>query len=360
MSAETQQINGHTFVHVKTLADQWHTTTSAILATGKPHQIPAKYRRTIDRQAWVDVEGLWKRVQKAKRPSGLDEQVWEWLLTLPDSGREYGQSKNRKEARQVKRMSSTGVHGSWAFLRNDHPTLGAIADALNSKQIILRKKNNRIQVLAQTLSNRLDTRTSSLLAVNKRQGVPQKFIHREWKRTWVDLEGLKERVENTEHGSALLKDVKQAIRLLDEWEEPPVFAKIKPEETASVSKKQQTKFANAPCAMCKQPCEVAVEANKRAVHNTERINKLTARVDSIEAGDKKATQAMREKKTPFDALSRRVSGLASHTDRLDAKTDGLESRVSVVEDTSKWLSWSLAAVLSVRLIGFTLRWLKRK
>lgn len=292
-----------------------------------------------------------------------------------------------------------------------------IRHALDNKQVIWRWKNNHVHVLAQTLSNYLDTRTSSLLAVNKKQGVPSKFIHREWKRTWVDLEGLKQRVQNTEHESILLKGLKQVIEILDTWKpvgaHPPIVEE--PEESASASKpEQEHKLV--------KPCDVAVEANKRAVHNTERLNKLTrdeaalenmifkyrdacsvdlatqskrldrifndlrnlglhvfgrdynqmpdnalglfnkltARVDSIEAGDKQAVQAMTEKRTPFDALSQRVGGLVTHVDRLDAKTEGMESRVSVLEDTSKWLSWSLAAVLSLRFVGLTLRMLKRK
>ena len=292
-----------------------------------------------------------------------------------------------------------------------------IRHALDKKQILWRYKNDHIQVLAQTLSNWLDTRTSSLLAVNKKQGVPGKYIHREWKRTWVDLEGLKKRVQHTEHGSALLKGLKQVIEILDAYKaaytRPPIAGE--PEESASASKpEQEHKLV--------KPCDVAVEANKRAVHNTERLNKLTrdeaalenlifkyrdacsvdlgtqskrldrifndlrnlglhvfgrdydqmpdntlglfnkltARVDAIEAGDKQAAQAMCEKRTPFDALSQRVSGIVTHADRLDTKTDGLVSRVSVLEDTSRWLSWTLAGVIGVRFLGLMLRLLRRK
>lgn len=253
----------------------------------------------------------------------------------------------------------------------EYPEPQDIRHALDNKQVLWRRKNKRIQVLAQTLSSFLDTRTSSLLAVNKKQGVPRKFIHREWKRTWVDLEGLKQRVQHTEHGSALLKGLKQVIEILDVLTTPSASAKQSKSASASAPK---------PSATAKS-CDLAVEANKRAVHNTERLNKLekhtnslsnrvddmeidvdglTQTVRCIEDGDKKAVQAMREKQTPFDALSRRVSSLVTHTNRLDGKTDGLESRVSVLEDTSKWLSWSLATLLSLRFVGLTLHWLRRK
>lgn len=302
-----------------------------------------------------------------------------------------------------------------------------IRHALDNRRVLWRYKNDRIQVLAQTLSNRLDTRTSSLLAVNKKQGVPAKYIHREWKQTWVDLEGLKQRVNHTEHESSLLKGLKQIIQCLDELSTPD-------------NRKVESASASAPGTKRKpiDVCDLAVEANKRAVQNTERLNKLTRdeaalenlifkyrdacsvdlgtqskrldmltdrthdldnrvkalehdvpqllnqmghdsnlskartsqltgrvhdledRVHRIEAGDKQATQLMAEGKTPLDALSRRVSSMVTHTDRLDAKTDGLENRVSVLEDTSKWLSWSLATVLGVRLLGLTLRLLRRK
>ena len=264
-----------------------------------------------------------------------------------------------------------------------------IRRALDKKQILWRYKNGHIQVLAQTLSNWLDTRTSSLLAVNKKQGVPGKYIHREWKRTWVDLEGLKKRVEHTEHGSALLKGLKQVIKGLDELTTPNDRAIL-----SSVEQKKQAKPKAKPGTKSNpiDVCEVAIEANKRAVHNTKRLNKLTRdeaaleniifktrdacsvdlytqskrldmfadRLHRIEAGDKQAVQAMAEKRTPFDALSQRVSGIVTHADRLDTKMDGLVSRVSVLEDTSKWLSWTLAGVISLRFIRLMLRMLKRK
>ncbi|MBQ5557068.1 MAG: hypothetical protein IIT36_00425 [Aeriscardovia sp.] len=272
-----------------------------------------------------------------------------------------------------------------------------ILHALSNKQVLWRYKNGHIQVLAQTLSNWLNTRTSSLLAVNKKQGVPGKYIHREWKRTWVDLEGLKKRVEHTEHGSALLKGLKQVVQILDDYKTAytrPLSVE-EPEESVSVEQKeQQTKPKKKPGTK-RNPidvCEVAEEANKRAVHNTERLNKLTRdeaalenlifttrdacsvdlftqskrldmfadRLHRIEAGDKQAVQAMAEKRTPFDALSQRVSGIVTHADRLDIKTEGLVSRVSVLEDTSKWLSWMLAGVIGIRFLSVMLRMLKRK
>lgn len=354
MTVETRVINQHTFVRVKTLADQWHTTTSSILATGKPHQIPAKYRRTINRQAWVDVEGLWNRIARAKRPSPIDEQIWAWLLTLPDTGKEYEQLlKDRKEAHRMTPWENGSI-----LVECDTPEQKDIHHALANRQVLWRSKNDRVQVLAQTLSNYLDTRTSSLLAVNKKQGVPAKYIHREWKVTWIDLEGLKKRVEHTEHGSALLKGLKQVIKGLDELTTPD-DSRVK---LSSVEQKKQAKPKAKPGTKHNpiDPVEVAVEADKRAVHNTERINHLEDRVDVIEAGDKKAVQAMREKHTPLDQLASRVGRLATQADGLDTRTDGLWSRVSVLEDTSKWLSWSLATVLSLRFLGVTLRWLKRK
>lgn len=273
-----------------------------------------------------------------------------------------------------------------------------IRHALDNRQVLWRYKNKRIQVLAQTLSNFLDTRTSSLLAVNKKQGVPGKYIHRAWKRTWVDLEGLKQRVNHTEHGSALLKGLKQVIENLDAYKaaytRPLIVEESQQSASASASKPSASAASgvfDASSASAK-PCDLAVEANKRAVHNTERLNKLTRdeaalenlifkyrdacsidlytqskrldmfadRLHRIEAGDKQATQAMAEKRTPFDALSQRVSGIVTHTDRLDTKTEGLVSRVSVLEDTSKWLSWMLAGVVGVRFLGLMLRMLKRK
>ena len=271
----------------------------------------------------------------------------------------------------------------------DNPEPQDIRHALDNKQVLWRYKNNRVQVLAQTLSSFLDTRTSSLLAVNKKQGVPAEFIHREWKRTWVDLKGLKVRVEHTVHGSALLKGLKQVIEILDAYKtaytRPPMVSAEQQAKSASAS--AASGVANASSASAK-PCDLAVEANKRAVHNTERLNKLDYqvqdvnvraealehdvpqllhsvcrledRVDRIEAGDKKATQLMAAKQTPLDALNKRVSSMVTHANRLDAKTDGLESRVSVLEDTSKWLSWSLATLVSLRFVGLTLRMLKRK
>lgn len=270
----------------------------------------------------------------------------------------------------------------------DKPKPEDIRRALDNMQILWRWKNGHIQVLAQTLSNCLKTRTSSLLAVNKKQGVPSKYIHREWKVTWIDLEGLKKRVENTEHGSLLLDNLKQVIKNLDGRKPAGVHPPI--EKPANALKR---------CVECKQTkrnpidvCEVAVEANKRAVHNTERLNKLTRdeaalenlifkyrdacstdlftqskrldmfadRLHRIEAGDKQAVQAMAEKRTPFDALSQRVSGIVTHADRLDIKTEGLVSRVSVLEDTSKWLSWTLAGVIGLRFLSVMLRLLKCK
>lgn len=389
-----KNINGHTYVKVKDLAEEWDTTTSTILATGKPQQIPSRFRRTIDRQAWVSVEGLAYRLNKTKGGSNLVFQLKEFLQRFPV--RSYKQIGPLMETVYEKNGGTTTIYRS-TFQDIDVPSSEELQSALDNRQVIYRYKNKRIQVLAQTLSNYLDTRTSSLLAVNKKQGVPGKFIHREWKRTWVDLEGLKVRVAHTEHGSVLLKGLNWVVQYLDG--EGKTFDQLVEtmkqfESAKSKQKKQQAKTETQAkrCGTREKPCDLAVEANKRAVHNTERLNKLTRdeaaleniifkyrdagsidlgtqskrldmladRLHRIEAGDKQAVQAIAEKKTPLDALSRRVSSMTTHTDRLDAKTEGLESRVSVLEDTSKWLSWSLATVLGVRLLGLTLHWLRRK
>lgn len=418
---DMKTINGRTYVKVHDLANAWHTTTSTILATGKPHQVPTKYRKTIDGCTWCDVDGLRYRLNTMKTGSDLAVQLKQLVDRFPKDEKHVDDGLGP----QVETIHMKDGHTctiSRCFLqRIDYPSQEEIQVALDNKQVLWRYKNKRIQVLAQTLSSFLDTRTSSLLAVNKKQGVPAKFIHREWKRTWVDLEGLKKRVENTEHGSVLLKTLKQIIENLDAYKaaytRPPIVEE--PEESASVSKpKAKPGTKRNPIDVC----DVAIEANKRAVHNTERLNKidrneaalenlifkyrdavsvdlgtqskrldrifndlrnlglhvfgrdydqmpdntlglfnkLTARVDAIEAGDKKAAQAMREKHTPFDALSQRVSGIVTQADRLDTKTDGLVSRISVLEDTSKWLSWTLAGVIGLRFLGLMLRMLKRK
>ena len=382
-------INGHTYVKVKDLAEEWDTTTSTILATGRPQQIPSRFRRTIDRQAWVSVEK-------------------EFLQRFPV--RSYKQIGPLMETVHEKNGGTTTIYRS-TFQDIDVPSSEELQSALDNRQVIYRYKNDGTQVLAQTLSNYLDTRTSSLLAVNKKQGVPGKFIHREWKRTWVDLEGLKVRVAHTEHGSALLKGLNWVVQYLDG--EGKTFDQLVEtmkqfESAKSKQKKQQAKTETQAkrCGTREKPCEVAVEANKRAIHNTERINnlatevrnnreqerleisdiagklfdlgkhifgfdydqipnehqyiglcnKLTNRINSVE---KQATQNTVDR-TLLGDLNTRLGRLATQADRLDGKTGGLTSRVSVLEDTTKWLSWSVATVLSVRLIGFTLHWLRRK
>ena len=377
---EMKTINGRTYVKVKNLAEEWDTTTSTILATGKPQQIPSRFRRTIDRQAWVSVEGLAYRLNKTKGDSNLVFQLKEFLQRFPEPS--YKQTGPLMETVHEKNGGTTTIYRS-SFQNIDAPSSEELQAALENRQIIYRYKNDRIQVLAQTLSSFLDTRTSSLLAVNKKQGVPGKFIHRAWKRTWIDLEGLKQRVQHTEHGSVLLKGLNWVVEYLDGEGKPfdQLVETMKQFESARASAKPTAEQAES-------DYNVAVEANKRAVHNTERLNKLDYqvqdvnvrakalehdvpqllhsvcrledRVDRIEAGDKKATQLMAAKQTPLDALNKRVSSMVTHANRLDAKTGGLESRVSVLEDTSKWLSWSLATVLGVRLLGLTLHWLRRK
>ena len=347
-------------------------------------------------------------------------------------------AKDRKESEA---MRKTVLNVAYAH-ECDKPKPEDIRYALDNRQVLWRFKNNHVQVLAQTLSNCMGTRTSSLLAVNKKQGVPSKYIHREWKVTWVDLEGLKKRVEHTEHGSLLLDNLKQVIQALDGRK--PVGAHPPVEKPANALKRRtegkQTK--QNPIDVC----EVAVEANKRAVHNTERINDLSQkmhnhekgaertalnlsadthnvsiRVDDLEAKsrtledgvrtvrgkvdtwfpsffsrfnrletsmygkpvtegidpgfllkndlnfikerldrvDKQATQATVDQ-TLLGDLNTRLGRLATQADRLDTKTDGLVSRVSVLEDTSKWLSWTLAGVVGIRFLGLMLRLLRRK
>ena len=373
-----QYINGHPYIRVRDLANAWHTTTSTILATGKPQQVPAEYRRMIDREAWVDVEGLRIRVGSMKPGSNLAFQLKQLVDRFPEDEKHVDDGLGP----QVETIH--GKDGSITITRCflqriDYPSQEEIHIALDNKQVLWRYQDKRIQVLAQTLSSFLDTRTSSLLAVNKKQGVPAKFIHREWKRTWVDLEGLKKRVENTEHGSALLKGLKQVIGILDDYK-AAYTRPLSVEESASASaassvvnassatKSKQKKQADCPAVTLasRNSRDIAdlstqlYDQSQRVTDNRKRIHGLEKRVDAIEATDKQAVQAMREKKTPFDALSRRVNGMASHVDRLDGKTEGLTSRVSVVEDTSRWLSWTLAGVIGLRFVGLTLRWLRRK
>ena len=304
-------------------------------------------------------------------PHVVSDYLSGWKLVTNDGeGGKHVDPRLGPQVETIHENGSTTIIRRSFLQRIDYPSQEEIQVALGNRQVIYRYKNKRVQVLAQTLSSFLDTRTSSLLAVNKKQGVPRKFIHRMWKVTWVDLEGLKKRVEHTEHGSALLKGLKQVIQCLDELTTPD-DRKVK--SASAPQPEQEPKSVKS--------CDLAVEANKRAVHNTERLNKLEKYTDSlsnrvddmetdvdglaqtvrcIEAGDKKAVQAMREKQTPFDALSQRVSGILTHADRLDTKMDGLVSRVSVLEDTSKWLSWTLIGVLSLRFLSLMLRLLRRK
>lgn len=357
-----KHINGHTYIKIQDLANDWHTTTSSILATGKPRQVPAEYRRTIDGRTWCDVEGLRYRLNSMKRGGKIREQLRQLLDRF--SGPSFTLTGPLIETIHENGVTMT-IHRS-TIQRIDNPSPAELQAALENRQIIYRYKNNRIQVLAQTLSNYLGTRTSSLLAVNKKQGVPAKFIHRAWKQTWVDLEGLKKRVEHTVHGSFLLKNLKPVLQVLDEYETAlsrPLIA----EESSALKPRTKRGQQNNDKPKQVKCCNVAVEANKRAIHNTSRINKLTRdeaalekRLDRIEAGDRQATEAMAEKRTPFDALSQRVGGLVTHVDRSDARLEGVEFRVGVLEDTNKWLSWTLAGLVSLRFLGFTLRWLKRK
>lgn len=338
---EIKFINGHTFIQVKDLADQWHTTTSIILNTGKPNQVPAKYRKKIDGHTWCDVEGLRYRLNMMKCGGKIPGQLNQFLERFPENGEHVDDSLG-PQVETIMKNGSTIIRRRSFLQPIDYPSHKEIKVACDNKQVLWRYKNNRIQVLAQTLSNFLDTRTSSLLAVNKKQGVPEKFIHREWKVTWIDLEGLKQRVAHTEHGSALLKGLKQVIQLLDEWSTPDDL---------------KVEAASAP-----QSCDPAVDERLRdSVYSLkQRVNRMEKRLDRIQVADKQAVQAMKEKRTPLDALNSRVSSMVTHTDRLDARTDGLMSRVSVLEDTSKWLSWSLATVLGLRFLGLMLRLLKRK
>lgn len=379
-----KNINGHTYVKVQDLADAWHTSTSHILRTGKPNQVPEKYRRTIDGHTWCDVEGLRYRLSTMKRGGRIPVQLHQLLDRFPIEKNHVDDGVGpQRETIHMKNGATRVITRSYPR-HIDYPSQEEIRGALDNKQVIWRWKN-RAQVLAQTLSSFLDTRTSSLLAVNKKQGVPGKYIHREWKRTWVDLEGLKQRVNHTEHGSALLKGLKQVIQVIDELTTPSASAK-QPESASASAPKPEQKPAKP------EPCDLAVEANKRAIHNTEQLNKLTRdeaalenlifkyrdagsvdlgtqskrldmladRLHRIEKGDQQATELMAGGKTPLDKLAARVGRIATQADSLDSRTDGMESRVSVLEDTSKWLSWSLATVLGVRLLGLTLHWLRRK
>lgn len=348
-----KQINGHDYIKIQDLAKDWHTTTSSILATGKPQQVPAQYRRTIDGRTWCDVEGLRYRLNSMKRGGKIREQLRQLVDRFPDPS--FTLTGPLMETVYEKNGGTTTIYHS-TFQNIDAPSSEELQAALENRQIIYRYKNNRIQVLAQTLSNYLDTRTSSLLAVNKKQGVPAKFIHRAWKRTWVDLGGLKQRVQHTEHGSALLKGLKQVIQYLDGGGKPfdQLVKTMKQSKPAKPEQKKQTKPG-----MKRNPidvCNVAVEANKRAVHNTERINKLTAHIQHI---DRQATEAA-VNQTLLGELHTRLGRVATQADSLESRAEGLDSRVSVLEDTSKWLGWSVATMIGLRLLGLTLRWLRRK
>lgn len=383
---DMKTINGHTYIKVKDLADQWYTTTSSILRTGKPGQVPEKYRRTIEGRTWCDVEGLRYRLNRMKRGGKIPGQLRQLLQRLPVLG--FTLTGPLMETVYEKNGGTTTIYRS-TFQNIDAPSSEELQAALGNRQIIYRYKNDGIQVLAQTLSNYLDTRTSSLLAVNKKQGVPQKYIHRQWKRTWVDLEGLKQRVQHTEHGSALLKGLNWVVEYLD-GEGKPCDELVKTmKQWKSASASAASGVSNAPSATKPEqkpktvkPCDLAVEANKRAVHNTERINNLTTEVRNnreqeraevkqgfsnimkrITSGEKRF-----DKKTTQNAvnqillgeLNTRLERLATQADSLDARADGMESRVSVAEDTNKWLSWTLAGVIGLRFLSLMLRWLRRK
>lgn len=74
-----QLIDGQPFVRVVDLAHLWDTSTSAILATDKPHQTPEEHIRRIDGRVWCSFQGLRYRLTATESKSRLTRHIREFL-----------------------------------------------------------------------------------------------------------------------------------------------------------------------------------------------------------------------------------------------------------------------------------------
>lgn len=74
-------INGKKCVRVLDLAKAWGTSTATILATDKPHAVPAKYIHRLNGLVWCELEGLRQRAEatKNRKSSYISRKILEFL-----------------------------------------------------------------------------------------------------------------------------------------------------------------------------------------------------------------------------------------------------------------------------------------
>ena len=135
-------INGKQCVRVLDLAKSWHTSTASILATGKPHHIPAKHIHRIDGYAWCDFAGLRYRVASAKQGSWISKFIREFLDA---------------QDRAIGDDAKTDVEN--AEKPTDLGTAALIADARRTASLALAKAENN-EKRVETLEKHMDAAES--------------------------------------------------------------------------------------------------------------------------------------------------------------------------------------------------------
>ena len=145
-------MDGQPFVRVVDLAHLWDTSTSAILATDKPHQIPEEHIRCIDGRLWCSFQGLRYRLTATSTASRLTRHIREFL----DS-----QEEKKPTAAKPKPEPQATDLGTAALIADARRTASQALAKTQELSGKLDRLTAAIHVVKQTADTALDTATQA-------------------------------------------------------------------------------------------------------------------------------------------------------------------------------------------------------
>lgn len=315
-------IDGQPFVRVIDLGHAWHTSTSAILATGTCRQIPEEHIRRIDDRVWCSFAGLRYRLKATKNANRLTRHI-----------RKFLDSQEEKKPTAAKPTPETTTPAA-----TDLGTAALIADARHTASQALAKAEEA----AKTAEDGYDIACTQRARAN----LHDENIKINTNNISVALERIAALKESDEKTQKFIKaadtNAYDNVLRVEALEKSLDAAKLVVKSAANIAEKASEDVDRVE-STAQQAADLAQENADIIRGEIERLTRLS---DDVDKAKKKA--AARH----GDALQRIRQAERNQRDNA--------ARIQTLEEHARAVDWTLAAVAMLGVVGHVIRLLRRR
>lgn len=316
-------IDGQPFVRVVDLAHLWDTSTSAILATDKPHQVPEEHIRRIDGRVWCSFQGLRYRLTATESKGRLTRHIREFLDAQAEK------TEPKPEPTPTPTPTDLG-------------TAALIADARRTASMALTKAEEA----AKTANDGYDIAS----AQRARANLHDENIKINTNSISVALERIAALKESDEQTQKFIEDAEtnayDYVHRFEALEKSIDDAKLVVKSAANIAEKASEDVDRIE-STSQQAADLAQEnADIITVTNDRislRLDRLSEHVDHVEK----------------DAIAHRRDALERIRQAERQQRDNA-ARVQTLEEYARGVNWTLTAVTILGVVGRAIRLLRRR